>query len=213
MPHQLRRIIAINILNPITGSPSGRISELDPRGGVLTVGANGVGKTSFLRLIPLFYGATPSQVLKGTGRTSMIKHTLPDPSSAVAYEYERESDAHLRTAVLQPKPVVAPPKEVRRIQRVVDEPQVIEKTQAAIALERLIAAAQQATERFSVVRWRDADPQAQTIQAHVWLVFAVMALRSRKCSVEVVASPARVGERFRHQFHDAMVVPKGVAAP
>lgn len=100
MPHQLRRIIAINILNPITGTPSGRISELDPRGGVLTVGANGVGKTSFLRLIPLFYGATPSMVLKGTGRQSMIKHTLPDPSSAVAYEYERESDGHLRTAVM-----------------------------------------------------------------------------------------------------------------
>ena len=100
MPHQLRRIIAINILNPITGNPSGRISELDPRGGVLAVGANGVGKTSFLRLIPLFYGATPSQVLKGTGRSSMIKHTLPDPSSAVAYEYERESDGHLRTAVM-----------------------------------------------------------------------------------------------------------------
>jgi len=100
MPHQLRRIIAINILNPITGNPSGRISELDPRGGVLAVGANGVGKTSFLRLIPLFYGATPSQVLKGTGRASMIKHTLPDPSSAVAYEYERESDTHLRTAVM-----------------------------------------------------------------------------------------------------------------
>lgn len=100
MPHQLRRIIAINIRNASDGNPSGRISELDPRGGVLAVGDNGVGKTTFLRLIPLFYGATPSQVLKGSGRTSMIKHTLPDPSSAVAYEYERESAGHLRTVVM-----------------------------------------------------------------------------------------------------------------
>lgn len=103
MPHQLRRIIAINIRNPSDGNPSGRISELDPRGGVLAVGDNGVGKTTFLRLIPLFYGATPSQVLKGSGKASMIRHTLPDPSSAVAYEYERESDSHLRTVVMYAK--------------------------------------------------------------------------------------------------------------
>ena len=51
MPHQLRRIIAINIRNASDGNPSGRISELDPRGGVLAVGDNGVGKTTFLRLI------------------------------------------------------------------------------------------------------------------------------------------------------------------
>ena len=103
MPHQLRRIIAINIKNPSDSNPSGRISELDPRGGVLAVGDNGVGKTTFLRLIPLFYGATPSQDLKGSGKASMIRHTLPDPSSAVAYEYERESDAHLRTVVMYAK--------------------------------------------------------------------------------------------------------------
>ena len=103
MPHQLRRIIAINIKNPSDSNPSGRISELDPRGGVLAVGDNGVGKTTFLRLIPLFYGATPSQVLKGSGKASMIRHTLPDPSSAVAYEYERESDSHLRTVVMYAK--------------------------------------------------------------------------------------------------------------
>ncbi|MCX7257634.1 MAG: ATP-binding protein, partial [Polaromonas sp.] len=67
MPHQLRRIIAINIRNPKDGQPSGRIAELDPRGGVLAVGDNGVGKTTFLRLLPLFYGATPQQILRGTG--------------------------------------------------------------------------------------------------------------------------------------------------
>lgn len=104
MPHQLRRIISINIRNPMGGLPSGRIAELDPRGGVLAVGGNGVGKTTFLRLLPLFYGATPSQILRGSGHTSMITHTLPDPSSAVAYEYEREDGTDLRLAVMHAKP-------------------------------------------------------------------------------------------------------------
>lgn len=103
MPYQLRRTIGINITNPTTGLPSGRIAELDPRGGVLVVGENGVGKTTLLRTVPLFYGASPSQVLKGSGRTAMISYTLPDPSSAVAYEYERENSDQLRTVVMYAK--------------------------------------------------------------------------------------------------------------
>ena len=56
--------------------------------------------STLLRGLMSIVNRTPSQVLKGTGRSSMIKHALPDPSSAVAYEYERESDGHLRTAVM-----------------------------------------------------------------------------------------------------------------
>ncbi|MBK8072337.1 MAG: ATP-binding protein [Ramlibacter sp.] len=52
MPYQLRRIVAINIKNSITRLPTGRVAELDPRGGVLAIGENGVGKTTFLRLYP-----------------------------------------------------------------------------------------------------------------------------------------------------------------
>ncbi|MHB8949558.1 MAG: hypothetical protein ACYC4S_10900 [Rhodoferax sp.] len=115
-------------------------------------------------------------------------------------------------ATLPPKPVDAAPKEVRRTKRIVDAPQVKKKSDAAIALERLVAAAQHASERFSVAHWRETDDLAQTMQAHVWLVFAVMALRGRKFQVEVVTSPARIGERFRHLFHDAMVIPAGVSA-
>lgn len=116
-------------------------------------------------------------------------------------------------AVLPRKPVVVPPKEVKRIRRVVDERPVTKQSDAVIALERLLTAAQQATERFSLVRWRETDPQALTMQKHVWLVFAVMALRSRKCSVKVMESPVRVGEHFSHQFHDAVVVPMVRATP
>lgn len=104
MPHQLRRVITINVRNPNGGLPSGRIAELDPRGGVLAVGDNGVGKTTFLRLLPLFYGATPTQILKGTGRSVMISYTLPDASSAVCYEYERESETDLRCVVMHARP-------------------------------------------------------------------------------------------------------------
>lgn len=112
-------------------------------------------------------------------------------------------------AMLPPKPVEVAPKEVKRFQRVVDEPQVKKKSDAAIALERLVAAAQQASERFSVALWRESDDLAQAMQAHIWLVFSVMALRGRKFRVEVVSNPARLGERFRHQFHDALVFPAG----
>lgn len=100
MPHQLCRVITINIRNPNGGLPSGRIAELDPRGGVLAVGDNGVGKTTFLRLLPLFYGATPTQILKGSGRSSMISYTLPDASSAVCFEYERDTVGDLRCVVM-----------------------------------------------------------------------------------------------------------------
>ena len=45
------------------------------------------------------------------------------------------------------------------------------------------------------------------MQQHVWLAFAVMALRGRKFHVNLVSSPARADERFRHHFHDALVLP------
>lgn len=100
MPYQLRRIVAINIRNTKGRLPSQRISELRIAGGVLAVGENGVGKTTFLRLLPLFFGAKPSQILRGTGVGSLISYTLPHASSAVAFEYERESCEHLRTVVM-----------------------------------------------------------------------------------------------------------------
>lgn len=100
MPHQLRRIIAINIRNATTGLPSERVAEMDLRGSALAVGANGAGKTTFLRLLPLFYGATPQQILRGSGRSSLIAYSLPSDSSAVAFEYERESAADLRCVVM-----------------------------------------------------------------------------------------------------------------
>lgn len=102
MPHRLRRIIGVNIRTPrADGSgTSMRFSQLDTRGAVMAVGPNGVGKTSFLRLIPVFYGALPSRILRGSGHTRMVRYMLPLPSSAVVFEYERESERDVRCAVM-----------------------------------------------------------------------------------------------------------------
>lgn len=104
MPHQLRRVIAINIVAGKTGEPSSLIAEMDVRGRAMAVGINGVGKTTFLRTIPLFYGATPREILKGTHRGSLIAYTLPTPTSAIVYEYERANEEDLRCAVMYCKP-------------------------------------------------------------------------------------------------------------
>ncbi len=110
---------------------------------------------------------------------------------------------------LPPRQVAGPPKEVRRYERVVDAPRVEKPTDAAIALQRLVAAAQASTEPMSLAAWRLTDDLAQTVDAHVWLVFAVLALRDRRITVEVVSSSPRPGERFRHFFEDARVMPPG----
>ena len=93
----------------------------------------------------------------------------------------------------------------------VDERPVKKKSDAAIALDRLAVAAKRATDKFSLAEWRETDDLAKTLQPHIWLGFAVLALREQKYRVEVVSSPARPGERFRHRFHDAMVHPASVA--
>lgn len=114
-------------------------------------------------------------------------------------------------AALPLQPVEPQPKEIKRFKRVVDERPVKKKSDAAIALDRLAGAAKRATDKFSLAEWRETDDLAKTLQPHIWLGFAVLALREQKYRVEVVSSPARPGERFRHRFHDAMVHPASVA--
>lgn len=110
-------------------------------------------------------------------------------------------------AALPPKPAEPQTKEIRRFKRVVDEPPVKKKSDAAIALDKLVLAAMQAIDKFSLAKWRETDALAQTLDAHIWLGFAVLALREQKYRVDVVSSAPRPGERFRHRFHDAMVYP------
>lgn len=69
---------------------SGRITELDARGGAAITGPNGVGKTTTLQLLPLFFGHSPNQIAPvGENREPILRFVLPHPESAIAYEYQR----------------------------------------------------------------------------------------------------------------------------
>jgi hypothetical protein len=92
MKYQLRRMVLVN-----TGTnmhvPSGRITAIDPRGGAAVLGDNGVGKTTTLRVLPLFFGHLPSQILStGQGQEPMVRFVLPTDASAIAFEYQRGSE-------------------------------------------------------------------------------------------------------------------------
>ncbi|MGV8990740.1 MAG: ATP-binding protein [Thiobacillus sp.] len=55
-------------------------------------GTNAAGKTSLLRLIPLFYGESPHKMVRGGGVTqSFISHYLPHSTSSIIFEYNRRS--------------------------------------------------------------------------------------------------------------------------
>ncbi len=53
-------------------------------------GTNGAGKTTFLRLMQLFWGERPSNIVGSTGsKKGFIDHYLPRASSYLVYEYQR----------------------------------------------------------------------------------------------------------------------------
>lgn len=104
MTFQLRRMILVNA-GTNTGRASGRITEIDPRGGAAVIGPNGVGKTSTLRLIPLFFGHPTSEAVAVNQGQEGVKFILPSQTSAICFEYQRGSDAaeNLRLAVMRAK--------------------------------------------------------------------------------------------------------------
>jgi len=84
--------------------PSARITAIDPRGGAAVLGDNGVGKTTTLRILPLFFGHLPSQIVAASdGQEAMIHFVIPTDASAIAFEYQRGSNAEtdLRLAVIR----------------------------------------------------------------------------------------------------------------
>lgn len=101
--YRIRKMFLVNV-GTNKQRPSRRITEIDPRDGAAVVGPNGVGKTTTLRLIPLFYGHLPSQIIQiGHGQKSMPRFTLPTPESAIVFEYQRgPSETHdVRLAALR----------------------------------------------------------------------------------------------------------------
>lgn len=101
--YQLCRMVLVNAGTNMH-VPSGRITAIDPRGGAAVLGDNGVGKTTTLRILPLFFGHLPSQIVAaGHGQEAMVRFVLPTDASAIAFEYQRGSDdeADLRLAVIR----------------------------------------------------------------------------------------------------------------
>lgn len=69
---------------------AGKRVVVDLDGHAALAGTNGAGKTTFLVLLPVFYGAEPRQVeTRAAGKDSFVDHYLPRSSSLIVYEYER----------------------------------------------------------------------------------------------------------------------------
>lgn len=105
MTSRLRKMFLINAKTSGKAC-SGRITELDPRGGAAITGSNGVGKTTTLQLLPLFFGHSPNQIAPvGENRESMLRFVLPYPECAIAYEYQRgDAPADVCLVVLRRQP-------------------------------------------------------------------------------------------------------------
>ncbi|NQY26280.1 MAG: ATP-binding protein [Piscirickettsiaceae bacterium] len=84
MANGLKRVILID------SCLTGMISEVSVDGHTVINGDNGKGKTSLLRLVPIFYGARPSDLLKkGDGGTlGFTEFYLPRQGSYVVFEYK-----------------------------------------------------------------------------------------------------------------------------
>ena len=68
----------------------GQVNELDLTGHTQLEGTNGAGKTSLMRLLPLFYGMRPSDIVSKVDQAkNFADFYLPRESSLLVYEYTR----------------------------------------------------------------------------------------------------------------------------
>ncbi len=85
---QLLKIVLIDSLC------AGSKAEIAISGNTSVNGTNGIGKSSFLKLIPVFYGAAPGQLVKaGSNRESFANWYLPNVSSYIVFEYTNSMNA------------------------------------------------------------------------------------------------------------------------
>ena len=69
---------------------SGRTVEVNLDGHLTLTGENGGGKTTLLRLIPIFFGESPSRVIQSDDNNfSFARHYFARTSSYIVFEYER----------------------------------------------------------------------------------------------------------------------------
>lgn len=70
-----------------------RTVEVNLDGHLTLTGENGGGKTTLLRLIPIFFGDSPSRVIQSDDNNhSFGRHYFPTTSSYIVFEYERRGD-------------------------------------------------------------------------------------------------------------------------
>ncbi|MGZ5010872.1 MAG: ATP-binding protein [Methylobacter sp.] len=82
--YQLKKIILIDSFW------AGKTVLLNLDGHINLSGTNGAGKTTFLRLIQLFWGERPSNIVSSTGsKKGFLDYYLPRNSSYLIYEYQR----------------------------------------------------------------------------------------------------------------------------
>lgn len=82
--YALTRAVFINSLSP------GCINEIQVLGNTALTGANGNGKTSYLRCLPLFYGEEPRRIVPSSPNLkSFYEYYLPHPNSFIVFEYRR----------------------------------------------------------------------------------------------------------------------------
>ena len=68
----------------------GQVNELSLTGHTQLEGTNGAGKTSLMRLLPLFYGMRPSDIVSKVDQArNFADYYLPRDSSMLVYEYQR----------------------------------------------------------------------------------------------------------------------------
>src|SRR3989338_535768 len=87
----LRKLIVID------SYAASRIREVRLDGHVHVSGRNGRGKTTLIRLIPLFYGEQPSKIVKSAGSVvrSLREFMFSRSTSYVAFEYENHDGIKL----------------------------------------------------------------------------------------------------------------------
>lgn len=80
----------------------GKINELNFSGHTQLEGTNGAGKTSLMRLLPLFYGMRPSDIVSKVDQSkNFADYYLPRESSMLVYEYQRPSLASQTPQICQ----------------------------------------------------------------------------------------------------------------
>lgn len=88
---KLLRVILVDAIS------AGKIVHFELDGGAVLTGDNGRGKTSYLNLIPMFYGANPNSLVS-KGKDSFIGYYLPRSTSYIVFEY-RHFDGQNRMVV------------------------------------------------------------------------------------------------------------------